>query len=176
MFQHIFSIKYFSILLFKSKGHRSISIVANDLFPNENLKLLICSSFNNKLTISFQFRVKNEASSSFHAVLICQHKPFFQWSFTWNDNDNKIAFQYDAYRPLVDCISQHALCRGVSARGGWYPSMHRGRPPPCTEFLTHATENITFPETSFVGGNDVVLVCYMHRRLRYQFLIMSLLS
>ena len=37
---------------------------------------------------------------------------------------NKIAFQYDAYRPRVDRISQHALCRGgcllrgVSAFGG----------------------------------------------------------
>ena len=111
LWEKYFSIKYLSILLLKNKGHRSISIVANDLFPNQKLKLLICSSFNNKLTISFQFRVKNEASSSFHAVLICQHKPFFQWSFTWNGNDN-----------------------------------------------------------------DVVLVCYMHRRLRYQFLIMSLLS
>ena len=33
---------------------------------------------------------------------------------------NKIAFQYDAYRPLVDRISQHALHRGVMSapRGG----------------------------------------------------------
>ena len=33
--------------------------------------------------------------------------------------------------------------------------MHRGRPPPppWTEFLTHATENITLPQTSFAGGN-----------------------
>ena len=28
---------------------------------------------------------------------------------------NKIAFQQDAYRPRVDRISQHALCRG----GAW---------------------------------------------------------
>ena len=53
---------------------------------------------------------------------------------------NKIAFQQDAYRPLVDRISQHALLRGVPGRGRegvpglgggvpglgwwWYPSMH----------------------------------------------------
>ena len=58
---------------------------------------------------------------------------------------NKIAFQYDAYRPLVDRISQHALLLGGSApggvrswgglllggsapggvcSGGWYPNMH----------------------------------------------------
>ena len=30
---------------------------------------------------------------------------------------NKIAFQWDAYRPRVDRISQHALRQGVSARG-----------------------------------------------------------
>ena len=31
-------------------------------------------------------------------------------------------------------------------------------PPPCTEFLTHATENITLPQTLFVGGkNDFAL-------------------
>ena len=44
---------------------------------------------------------------------------------------------------------------GGSARGGVYPSMHRGRlplstsPPPqplWTEFLTHACENITLPQ------------------------------
>ena len=41
------------------------------------------------------------------------------------------------------------------------PSMHCSRgvylpryPPPCTEFLTHATENITFPQTSFAGGRN----------------------
>ena len=26
-------------------------------------------------------------------------------------------------------------------------------PPPWTEFLTHANENITLPQTSFAGGN-----------------------
>ena len=26
--------------------------------------------------------------------------------------------------------------------------------PPCTEFLTHATENITLPQTSFADGNN----------------------
>ena len=29
-----------------------------------------------------------------------------------------------------------------------------GAPPPCTEFLTHATENITLPQTSFAGGKN----------------------
>ena len=51
---------------------------------------------------------------------------------------------------------------GVSAPGGcmfwWggcsggYPSMHWGRPPLWTEFLTHPTENITLIQTSFAGG------------------------
>ena len=29
-----------------------------------------------------------------------------------------------------------------------------GDPPPWTEFLTHASENITLPQTSFAGGNN----------------------
>ena len=28
--------------------------------------------------------------------------------------------------------------------------------PPWTEFLTHASENITLPQTSFAGGNNSV--------------------
>ena len=38
-------------------------------------------------------------------------------------------------------VSQHAL---------------RQTPPPWTEFLTHASENITLPQTSFAGGNDTL--------------------
>ena len=36
--------------------------------------------------------------------------------------------------------------RGVPARGVYSPL--------CTEFLTHATENITLPQTSFAGGKN----------------------
>ena len=32
-------------------------------------------------------------------------------------------------------------------------------PPPWTETLTHATENITLPQTSFVGGNKIKTLC-----------------
>ena len=39
---------------------------------------------------------------------------------------------------------------GVPAREGLYLPRYS---PPGTEFLTHATENITFPQTSFAGGN-----------------------
>ena len=42
---------------------------------------------------------------------------------------------------------------GAWSQGVWYPSMHWGRPPLWTEFLTHTTENITLPQTSFAGGN-----------------------
>ena len=38
---------------------------------------------------------------------------------------------------------------GVPAR--WYLSRY---PPPRTEFLTHASENITLPQTSFAGGKN----------------------
>ena len=48
---------------------------------------------------------------------------------------------------------------GVSAPGGGVLGGRGGIPacteadPPRTEFLTHATENITLPQTSFTGGN-----------------------
>ena len=38
------------------------------------------------------------------------------------------------------CLHRGCVCPGV------YPSMHWGRHPPWTEFLTHAPENITFPQ------------------------------
>ena len=75
--------------------------------------------------------------------------------------------------PLVDRISQHALLEGgvPGPRGGSAPggclvpgeregvvSQHvlRQTPPPLwTEFLKHASKNITLPQTSFAGGNNV---------------------
>ena len=44
---------------------------------------------------------------------------------------------------------------GVPARRG--VCLPRYSPPPWTDLLTHATENITLPKTSFAGGNHV---CY----------------
>ena len=36
-----------------------------------------------------------------------------------------------------------------------WPTRHAGIPPPLwTEFLKHAYENITLPQTSFAGGNN----------------------
>ena len=40
------------------------------------------------------------------------------------------------------------LLEGVPAQVGVY------LPPPRTEFLTHATENITLPQISFAGGKN----------------------
>ena len=48
------------------------------------------------------------------------------------------------YLPLVlggGGVSQHAM----------------GQTPLCTDFLTHATENITLPQTSFAGGKNIVI-------------------
>ena len=41
-------------------------------------------------------------------------------------------------------------------RAGIPPAMHAGIPPPplWTEFLTHASENITLAQTSFTGGEN----------------------
>ena len=69
-------------------------------------------------------------------------------------------------RPLVARISQHALLRGCTwsrgggtwSRGVYLPGGGGYLPRYCplplwTEFLTHASENITLPQTSFAGGN-----------------------
>ena len=37
------------------------------------------------------------------------------------------------------------------------PSPSNHAPPPWTEFLTHASENITLPQTSFAGGKNILL-------------------
>ena len=40
-------------------------------------------------------------------------------------------------------------------------------PPPWTEFLTHASENIPLPQTSFAGGNEhKILSCHAQRRTK----------
>ena len=41
--------------------------------------------------------------------------------------------------------------RGCTCLGGTCPGT---APPLCTEFLTHATENIILPQTSFAGSKD----------------------
>ena len=54
------------------------------------------------------------------------------------------------------------LVRGVPGPGGCLPgpggevvSQHALRQTPLwTEFLTHASENISLPQTSFAGGNN----------------------
>ena len=43
------------------------------------------------------------------------------------------------------CLPSPGGVSSWSGVGGWYPSMHWGRPP-WTEFLTHASENITLPQ------------------------------
>ena len=66
-------------------------------------------------------------------------------------------------RLLPVSLSMHCS-QGVPSRGGvpaWGVYLPGGvlaqvlPPPPWTEFLTHATENITLPKTSFTGGNNV---------------------
>ena len=47
------------------------------------------------------------------------------------------------------------LVWGVPGRGGLTCP---GTPPLWTEFLTHASENITLPQTSFAGGNQSICV------------------
>ena len=77
---------------------------------------------------------------------------------------------------------------GVCSRGGMLPGVcSRGcllrgvylvwgdtgiHLPPWTEFLTHASENITLPQTSFAGGNKTSrLVAWMGLVLNWYFLV-----
>ena len=49
------------------------------------------------------------------------------------------------------------LPRGVSAPGGLLlGGTWSGTPP--VDRMTHASENITLPQTSFAGGNDIIIV------------------
>ena len=64
-----------------------------------------------------------------------------------------------AFGPGGVCLWSWGVCLwswgSDSGPGGVVVSQHAPRqtPPPWTEFLTHATENITLPQTSFAGGN-----------------------
>ena len=49
------------------------------------------------------------------SIIIVNHYVVPNVMVRWDGSKNKYAFQQDAYRPLVVHISQHALCRGVSA-------------------------------------------------------------
>ena len=44
--------------------------------------------------------------------------------------------------------------QGVPGPGGMVSQHALRQTPLWTEFLTHSSENITLPQTSFVGGND----------------------
>ena len=55
------------------------------------------------------------------------------------------------------CLVPGGVCSGgVPGPRGGVVSKHalRQTPPPWTEFLAHATENITLPQTSFAGGKN----------------------
>ena len=53
------------------------------------------------------------------------------------------------------CLLLGGVCSGGGAPGpGGRGSPAQVLPPLWTEFLTHAYENITLPQTSFAGGNE----------------------
>ena len=57
--------------------------------------------------------------------------------------------------PSMHCAGGGCLLRGMPGLGGGgIPACTEAdTPSPWTEFLTHATENIVLPQTSFAGGN-----------------------
>ena len=66
---------------------------------------------------------------------------------------DKNAFQWDAYRPLIDRIPESASrgvwSRGVSAPGGGIPACTEADPPPLTESQTPVK---TLPWPNFVAA------------------------
>ena len=64
------------------------------------------------------FAVFNLNLNTFCARLVLYYKGFF-WA-VWNCHctTNKNAFQYDAYRPLVDCMLESASLGGLPGPGG----------------------------------------------------------
>ena len=57
--------------------------------------------------------------------------------------------------------SRHAPQDQTPCPGSRHP------PPPWTEFLTHACENITLPQTSFVGSRNICHWSVLCKRQRY---------
>ena len=54
----------------------------------------------------------------------------------------------------VGLLPRDPVLRGRSVPGGWYSSMHWGRPPPVNR-MTDNCKNITLPQTSVAGGNKL---------------------
>ena len=89
----------------------------------------------------------SEKDYHFSNVYTKLHGPNFCWKkyqktrhFYFAYISNKIAFQYDAYRPLVDRISQHALLRrgACSGRSGPLRCLLWGLPGPGGVVSQHA--------------------------------------
>ena len=57
----------------------------------------------------------------------------------------------------MHCATAQGVCL---LPGGGIPACTEADPPPplWTEFLTHATENMTLPQTSFAGGKKLAPV------------------
>ena len=70
----------------------------------------------------------------------------------------------------VSLLGRSALPKGgcLLARGVVSQHALRQTPPPWTEFLTHATENITLPQTSFAGGKKCAVVLRLLPVLRFR--------
>ena len=72
--------------------------------------------------------------------------PVRAWSLPWPDPSSS---------PLGVGLETYKACWDTHSHP-WGPARHAGipHPPPCTEFLTHATENITLPQTLFAGSKN----------------------
>ena len=63
--------------------------------------------------------------------------------------------------PPASVVATRCQCWGSLSRGlcrGKGSLSRRGLPPPWTEWLTHASENITLPQTSFADGKKRLVV------------------
>ena len=70
---------------------------------------------------------------------------------------------------VLGVVCQGGVCPGgcVCQGGGVCP----GTPPLWTEFLTHASENITLPQTSFAGGKKIYFILVQDQLQKVNFFV-----
>ena len=77
---------------------------------------------------------------------------FPPWVWAWTCSPSISPLDVDLARGVS--LAGGSPCQGGLLGRGVSQNALRQTPPPWTEFLTHASENITLPQTSFAGGKD----------------------
>ena len=111
-------------------------------------------------------RSSSHHGGSLHPPRVCTPTPLEQappwldppqlppWVWAWRPSSGQIPLGCGPENLQGMLNSTPPSWRPAARHAGIPPAMHTGiAPPPQTKFLTHASENITLPQTSFAGGN-----------------------